>query len=140
VVTKRVVVEIVETVGIMEVVETEAVMGINLVKMLVLHMLSIDDEPLNLILSEAVISEDNKSYIQSPYSVEVVSQDDIKEALKDLERNNLIILLNELGEPLKDKNIEEVLKTNTEWEFWFRITEDGIELFEKNYSSFFSNN
>ncbi len=110
---------------------------IHFVKMLVLEMLSIDDEPLNLILSEAVVSQNNKNHILPFYHAEVITQSDIKEAIKDLEQGNLILLLDEQGIPLGNKNIDQVLESNREWEFWFRISKKGMEIYESSYSSYF---
>lgn len=128
------------TMGITGMVEMGAVVvEISLVKMLIWEMLVNDDEPLNLILSEAVVSENNKEYIKPPYCNEVISQNEIKDALKDLAQNNTVILLDQHGKPLKDKNIDEVLNSNSEWEFWFRITQTGEDLLEKNYYSYYNN-
>ncbi len=110
----------------------------DLAKMLILGMLEIDDEPLNLILSEAIINEDNQEYITKPYKTNIITEKDLKESIRDLIGLKMIDLLSETGDKIDYSNLEEILDSNTEWVYWFRITESGKNFFDDNYTEFFS--
>lgn len=110
----------------------------NLVKILILEMLSIDDEPLNLILAEAIVSEDKRQHTKSPYDKEVISQVDIKDALRELKQNSMVNILDESGKKILCDEIDEVLNSKEEWVYWFSITDSGKKFLEENYFQFFN--
>jgi hypothetical protein len=112
-------------------------MKIDLAKMLVLEMLSIVDEPLNLILTEAKVTEDKFEYIKPDYRNVNISEVDIKKAIKELKSAEMINILDSNGKFLDYDNIDEVLNSKEEWEIWFSITMTGQNTFENNYSDFF---
>lgn len=84
-------------------------------EMLILDMLTVDDEPLNLVLSEAIVNDDSKQYIKPPYNNYKVQLSQIKDALKRLIKFNMIIILDETGEQL-DISINERLSQKS-WNF-----------------------
>ena len=104
-------------------------------EMLILDMLTVDDEPLNLVLSEAIVNDDSKQYIKPPYNNYKVQLSQIKDALKRLIKFNMIIILDETGEQL-DISINDVLKSPETDFFWFRVTESGKSFFYENYHEF----
>ena len=112
----------------------------NLVKILVLYMLSIDDEPLNLILNEAKVSKSNTEFLKKPYKKQNVEDSDIKEALKELIKIEYIKVLDEKGNNILNFDINEILNSVNPYEYWFTITLTGKEYFEKNYYTYWKEN
>jgi len=110
----------------------------SLAKMLILGMLEIDDEPLNLILSEAIINEDNWEYITEPYKTCIITKKDLQESISELIELKMVELLNETGDKIDYSNLKEILDSNTEWVYWFRITEIGKNFFDEHYTKFFA--
>ena len=110
----------------------------NLVKILVLYMLSIDDEPLNLILNEAKVDKSNTEYLKKPYKKQDIDDNDIKEALKELIRMEYIKVLDEKGNEILDFDISEILNSMNPYEYWFTITSNGKAYFDKNYNTYWN--
>lgn len=110
-----------------------------LANLLILVLLFDDDEPINLILKEAQITEKNIYLLKEPYKNSQITQYDIKEALKELKQEKLVIVLNEKGEKSNFNDVEFrfILDSRSEWEYWFRITELGKEYFNNRFSDFF---
>jgi hypothetical protein len=104
--------------------------------MLILDHLLDDDEPLNLILAETRVSERSKERLKLPYKNQIITDDQVKLALKALIANRLITVLNEKGKNLEYTNINEILNEIVPWKFWFRITESGRDEVQKSYKHF----
>jgi hypothetical protein len=114
-------------------------MTLLLVKLLVLKMLFDDNEPLNLILKEALITEDNMSLLKDGFQKQQIVAEDIKCALKELKNGNMIKLLSENGKFLDCDECEfnQILNSNEEWKYWFKITKSGEKFFNDNYQTYF---
>lgn len=108
----------------------------NVIKILILEMLVIDDEPLNLILREAKPMESNREFIRESYREERISLDEIKSALLELVEDKAIIVVDHQGEKIKNPNMNEILNSTIGWKYWFRITPKGKQLFEDNFAKF----
>lgn len=109
-----------------------------LVKLLVLKMLLEDNEPLNIILEEA-FTEDKRNLLKKGYQDRQITKEKIKQALTELKDNYMITLQDEKGKELSlsKEKFDEILNSNAEWTYWFRITKDGEKLFYDNYLDFF---
>jgi hypothetical protein len=98
-------------------------------------MLKLDDEPLNLILNEAKITENNYEFIKKIYHEVLISEEEIKTAIIELKKDNMIILLDDNGRGL-DVDINKIIDSKEPFKYWFSITQKGKYFFEENYFSF----
>lgn len=110
-----------------------------LIKLLILEMLFDDDEPLNLVMKNAIITENNRYFIKEHYQNEEVDSNKIKETIKKLLHDNMVALLNENGEKLiyEEPEIDTILDSNEEWKFWLRVNKKGKQFFNDNYEIYF---
>lgn len=108
-------------------------------KLLILTMLFDDDEPLNLILEEALITEENKGFLNKKFQNEQITIKNIKCALEELRKCNMVELLSENGEKLgcDDSEFSQILESDEEWKYWFRITKSGKRFFDDNQQTYF---
>ena len=118
-------------------------MEIDLTKMMILDMLVLDDEPLDLILAEAKVSDIKKDDLKEPYKNIVIPREEIRDGLKELIINKYVIVLDLIGEEIHNYNIDQVLKDKVLSDdvpvssIWFRVTLLGRKAYSKNFSRFF---
>ena len=116
-------------------------MEIDIIKMGILDMLNLDDEPLNLILEEAGTPYGD---LKETYKNIVISRGDIRNGLKELILNKYVIVLDIIGEEIHNYNIDQVLKDEVLSEdvpissIWFRLTKLGKKAYDDDYDKFFA--
>lgn len=113
-------------------------MLLKLTKLLILLMLFDDDEPLNLILKEARITENNIYLLKDPYKEFNITQECIKKALNELKEERMVDILNEKGEVccFSYNEFSSILDSSCDWEYWFRITVQGKEHFNNTFAEY----
>lgn len=92
---------------------------------IILNHLLDDDEPLNLILEETRVKDRFKARLKSPYVNQVITENEIKDALKEMIINGMVTVLNEKGKVFAYNNLDEVLDETTPWTIWLRLTTKG---------------
>ena len=110
--------------------------GISFTKLMILDKLKIDDEPLDLILSEIRVIDEIRDRLRKPFRSIDISDEEIKASLKGLLKDGFVLVLDEAGREIKHYNIDQLLNSEEPRSIWFRLTPLGEEAFDKNFSKF----
>ena len=116
-------------------------MNIDLAKALILDMLSLDDESLDILLeevSEIPTREDLKPCLNPSYIDIILNSEDIKNAIRQLVEDKMVLVLDEKGKKLVYDSLDEILEIKTRYTFWFRMTKKGEEWYKSTEAKYWN--